>query len=94
MPNWCANRQMFNGIKSSDALKTWIAGVEVSLHRRNRKECIWLFLVAVRGYCAPDRAALRAIPAAGSYNVAADNQRSVCGGIGRNYQTGNWLRRA
>lgn len=26
MPNWCANRLMFNGIKNSDALKTWIAG--------------------------------------------------------------------
>lgn len=53
MPNWCANRLMFNGIQNSDALKTWIAGGELSLHRRARKEGIQLFPQAARGYCAP-----------------------------------------
>ncbi|EGS5428238.1 hypothetical protein I8U87_004057 [Salmonella enterica] len=38
MPNWCANRLMFNGIQNSDVLKTWIAGGGLSLHRRARKE--------------------------------------------------------
>lgn len=53
MPNWCANRLMFSGIQNSDALKTWIAGDEPSLHRRARKEGIQLFLAAARGYCVP-----------------------------------------
>lgn len=38
MPNWCCNRLMFSGIQNNDALKTWIAGGQLSLHRRARKE--------------------------------------------------------
>ncbi|ENJ0754106.1 hypothetical protein AB0049_005372, partial [Salmonella enterica] len=44
MPNWCANRLMFNGIQNSDSLKKWIAGGQPSLHLRARKEGIQLFL--------------------------------------------------
>lgn len=53
MPNWCANRLMFNGIQNSDALKTWIAGGEPSLHRRARKEGIQLFLSGCAGILRP-----------------------------------------
>lgn len=53
MPNWCANRLMFNGIQNSDALKTWIAGGEPSLHRRARKKVSSFSWRAARGYCVP-----------------------------------------
>lgn len=53
MPNWCANRLMFNGINNSDALKTWIAGGGLSLHRRARKEGIQLFLSGCAGILHP-----------------------------------------
>lgn len=53
MPNWCANRLMFNGIQNSDALKTWIAGGGLSLHRRARKEGIQLFLAGCAGVLRP-----------------------------------------
>lgn len=53
MPNWCANRLMFSGIQNSDALKTWIAGGELSLHRRARKEGIQLFLAGCAGILRP-----------------------------------------
>ncbi|OIN22097.1 hypothetical protein AO411_2031025 [Salmonella enterica subsp. enterica serovar Sarajane] len=39
MPNWCANRLMFNDIsQDNNVLKTWITGGQPSLHRRARKE--------------------------------------------------------
>ena len=53
MPNWCANRLMFNGIKNSDVLKTWISGGGPSLHRRARKEGIQLFLAGCAGILRP-----------------------------------------
>lgn len=78
MPNWCANRLMFNGIKSSDALKTWIAGGGLSLHRRARKEGIQLFLAGCAGMLRPlTEQHYAPYPLLVSYGTAADNQPSA-----------------
>lgn len=53
MPNWCANRLMFSGIKDRYALKTWITGGELSLNRRARKEGFSFSSRAAQGYCVP-----------------------------------------
>lgn len=74
MPNWCANRLMFN----SDALKTWIAGGELSLHRRARKEGIQLFLAGCAGILRLlTEQHYAAYPQLVSYGAAADNRPSV-----------------
>lgn len=78
MPNWCANRLMFNGIKNSDALKTWIAGGEPSLHRRARKEGIQLFLAGCAGILRPlTEQHYSPYPQLVSYGAAADNRPSA-----------------
>lgn len=78
MPNWCANRLMFNGIKNSDALKTWIAGGELSLHRRARKEGIQLFLSGCAGILRPlTEQHYSPYPQLVSYGAAADNRPSA-----------------
>ena len=54
MPNWCANRLMFNDIsQGNNALKMWITGGQLSLHRRARKEGIQLFLAGGAGILRP-----------------------------------------
>ncbi|MFV4848078.1 DUF1281 domain-containing protein (plasmid) [Edwardsiella tarda] len=54
MPNWCANRLLFSGIRqNNDVFKTWIAGGELSLHRRAKKEGIQLFLAGCAGLLRP-----------------------------------------
>lgn len=78
MPNWCANRLMFSGIQNSDALKTWIAGGELSLHRRARKEGIQLFLAGCAGILRPlTEQHYAPYPQLVSYGAAADNRPSV-----------------
>ena len=78
MPNWCANRLMFSGIQNSDALKTWIAGGEPSLHRRARKEGIQLFLAGCAGILRPlTEQHYAPYPQLVSYGAAADNRPSV-----------------
>lgn len=78
MPNWCANRLMFSGIQNSDALKTWIAGGEPSLHRRARKEGIQLFQAGCAGILRPlTEQHYAPYPQLVSYGAAADNRPSV-----------------
>lgn len=78
MPNWCANRLMFSGIKNSDALNMWIAGGELSLHRRARKEGIQLFLSGCAGILRPRTEQHYApYPQLVSYGAAADNRPSA-----------------
>ena len=78
MPNWCANRLMFNSIQNSDALKTWIAGGEPSLHRRARKEGIQLFLSGCAGILRPlTEQHYLPYPQLVSYGAAADNRPSA-----------------
>lgn len=78
MPNWCANRLMFNGIKNSEVLKTWIAGSGLSLHRRARKEGIQLFLAGCAGILRPlTEQHYAPYPQLVSYGAAADNRPSV-----------------
>ncbi|HHR8284169.1 TPA: DUF1281 domain-containing protein [Salmonella enterica subsp. enterica serovar Muenchen] len=78
MPNWCANRLMFNGIKNSDDLKTWIAGSGLSLHRRARKEGIQLFLAGCAGILRPlTKQCYAPYPLLVSYGAAANNRPSV-----------------
>lgn len=78
MPNWCANRLMFSGIKNSDALKTWITGGELSLHRRARKEGIRLFLAGCAGILRPlTEQHYAPYPPLVSYGAATDNRPSV-----------------
>ncbi|WP_366544931.1 DUF1281 domain-containing protein, partial [Salmonella enterica] len=78
MPNWCANRLMFKGIKNSDVLKTWIAGGGLSLHRRARKEGIQLFLAGCAGILRPlTELHYAPYPQLVSYGAAADNRPSV-----------------
>lgn len=75
MPNWCANRLMFNDIsQDNNVLKTWITGRQPSLHRRARKEGIHLFLAG----CAPlTEQNYAPYPQLVSYGAAADNRSSV-----------------
>lgn len=78
MPNWCANRLMFSGIKNSDALKMWIAGGEPSLHRRARKEGIQLFLAGCAGILRPlTELCYPPYPQLVAHGMAADNRPSV-----------------
>nr|WP_233679195.1 DUF1281 domain-containing protein [Klebsiella oxytoca] len=78
MPNWCANRLMFNGINNSDALKTWIAEGGLSLHRRARKEGIQLFLAGCAGRLRPMiEQPYAPYPQLVSYGAAADDRPSV-----------------
>ncbi|EIC4931398.1 DUF1281 domain-containing protein, partial [Salmonella enterica] len=78
MPNWCANRLMFNGIQNSDVLKTWIAGGGLSLHRRARKEGIQLFLAGSAGILRPlTEQHYAPYPQLVSSGAAADNRPSV-----------------
>lgn len=78
MPNWCANRLMFNGIQNSDALKTWIAGGGLSPHLRARKEGIQLFLAGCAGILRPlTEQCYAPYPKLVSYGTAADNRSSV-----------------
>lgn len=77
MPNWCANRLMFNGIQNSDALKMWIAGGEPSLHRRARKEGIQLFLAGCAGILRPlTELCYPPYPQLVAHGMAADNRPS------------------
>ncbi|EAO6410028.1 DUF1281 domain-containing protein [Salmonella enterica] len=78
MANWCANRLMFNGIQNSDVLKTWIAGGELSLHRRARKEGIQFFLAGCAGILRPlTEQHYAPYPQLVSYGAAADNRPSA-----------------
>ncbi|EKA1587856.1 DUF1281 domain-containing protein, partial [Salmonella enterica] len=78
MPNWCANRLMFSGIQNSDALKTWIAGGQPSLHRRARKEGMQLFLAGCAGILRPlTEQCYPPYPQLVSYGAAADNRPSA-----------------
>lgn len=79
MPNWCANRLMFSGIRQgNDALKTWIAGGQPSLHLRARKEGIQLFLAGCAGILRPlTEQRYLPYPLLVSSGVAADNRSSA-----------------
>lgn len=78
MPNWCANRLMFSGIQNSDALKTWIAGGGLSLHRRARKDGIQLFLAGCAGILRPlTELCYTPYPQLVAHGMAADNRASA-----------------
>ncbi|EBP2086850.1 DUF1281 domain-containing protein, partial [Salmonella enterica] len=78
MPNWCCNRLMFSGIQNNDALKTWIAGGQPSLHRRARKEGIQLFLAGCAGILRPlTEQCYPPHPQLVAHGMAADNRPSV-----------------
>lgn len=78
MPNWCCNRLMFSGIQNNDALKTWIAGGQPSLHRRARKEGIQLFLAGCAGILRPlTEQCYPPYPQLVAHGMAADNRPSV-----------------
>ncbi|HGW4117882.1 TPA: DUF1281 domain-containing protein [Serratia marcescens] len=78
MPNWCANRLMFSGIKDRYALKTWITGGELSLNRRARKEGIQLFLAGCAGILRPlTEQVYPPYPLLVSSGTAADNRLST-----------------
>ena len=65
MPNWCANRLMFSGIKDRYALKTWITGGELSLNRRAKRGDSAFPRGLCRDTASPDGAGVSAISTAG-----------------------------
>ncbi|EBT2496079.1 DUF1281 domain-containing protein [Salmonella enterica] len=79
MPNWCCNRLMFSGIRQDNgALRAWIAGGGLSLHRRARKEGIQLFLAGCAGILRPlTKQCYAPYPLLVSYGAAADYRPSV-----------------
>lgn len=75
MPNWCSNRLMFSGTeREQGALKNWLAGGALSLHRRACQEGIQLFLVGCAGILRPLTAmTYPPCPALVSHGTAAEN---------------------
>ncbi|WP_200780714.1 DUF1281 domain-containing protein [Klebsiella oxytoca] len=54
MPNWCANRLMFSGVKTdNDTFRKWVKGGGESLYQRARKEGIQLLLAGCAGILRP-----------------------------------------
>ena len=73
MPNWCANRLMFNGIKNSDVLKRGLLEAGCPCIAAPEKKVSSFSWLAARGYCDPlTEQHYAAYPQLVTYGVAAE----------------------